>query len=82
MCEATRKSIAANLLGTIIRTPITRKNVPSLVADVDVFSAARTVVTLLFTGDMDYFLSLVFLVAGRRKVGSVRRVLTVPSDAR
>jgi len=40
------------------------------------------VVTLLFTSDVDYLFSLESVVARRGKVGSVRRVLTVPSDAR
>lgn len=55
----------------------------SLVADVDVFSAARTVVTLLFAGDVDYLFALESVVLGRREVDrGLRSVLTVPSDAR
>jgi len=55
----------------------------SLVTDVDIFSAVRTEVMFLFTGDMDYLLSaLESLVWWRRKVGRERRKLTVPSDAR
>jgi hypothetical protein len=55
--------------------------------DVDVLSAARTVVTLLFTGDMDYLFALESLLRWCRrtlKVGRelLRSVLTVPSDAR
>ncbi len=45
--------------------------------DVNIFSAARTVVVFLFTSDMDLFLEL--LVAGREIGGE--RVLTFPSDA-
>jgi hypothetical protein len=55
----------------------------SLVTDVDIFSAARTVVMFLFTADMNYLLSgLVSLVWWRWKVGRERGELTVPSDAR
>jgi len=46
---------------------------------VDILSAARTVVTILFTSYVDFFLAKV--VAGRRKVGFERRILTFPSDA-
>jgi len=47
--------------------------------NVDILSAARTVVTFLFTSYVDFFLAKV--VAGRRKVGFERRILTFPSDA-
>jgi hypothetical protein len=53
-------------------------NSPSFLADVDVFSAARTV-TILFTSYVDFFLSK-SLVPGR-KIGRERRVLAFPSDA-
>lgn len=54
-------------------------DVPSLVADIDIFSAARTVVMFLFAMDVDLLLEL--LVAGR-EIGLCReRVLTFPSDA-
>lgn len=58
------------------------KHVPSLVTDVDIFSAVRTEVMLLFTGDMDLLFALKSLVGGRCEVGSEGRVLTFPSDAR
>jgi len=40
----------------------------SFVPDVDVFSAARTVVMLLFAGDMNYLFALESAVLGRREV--------------
>jgi hypothetical protein len=40
----------------------------SFVTDVDVFSAARTVVMLLFAGDMNYLFALESAVLGRREV--------------
>jgi hypothetical protein len=39
----------------------------SIFADVDVFSAARTVVTILFAADANFF--LVELLGARRKIG-------------
>lgn len=55
----------------------------SFFADVDVFSAARTVVTILFTSDVNFFL-LVVLAAGtgtRRKAGFEGGMFPFPSDA-
>jgi len=49
----------------------------SLVADVDFFPAARTVATIFFPGDVDFFLPLVVA----RSPGGKRRILTFPSDA-
>jgi hypothetical protein len=53
---------------------------PAFLSQVNILSAARTVVTILFTSDVDLFL-LVLLAGTRRKVGGDRRVLTFPSDA-
>jgi len=54
----------------------------SFFADVNIFSAARTVVTILFTSYMDLFLSVLAGGGTRRKVGGDRRVVfTFPSDA-
>jgi hypothetical protein len=47
-------------------------------ADVDVFSAARTV-TILFTSYADFFLTISLVPA--RKIGREGRVLVFPSDA-
>jgi hypothetical protein len=52
---------------------------PAFFTDVDVFSAARTVVTILFAGDVNFFLEE--LVAVRRKSGRERGVFFLPSDA-
>lgn len=49
-------------------------------ADVDIFSAARTVVSFFLACDVDYFLLLEFLLVPGRKSGS-GRVFTFPSDA-
>jgi len=46
--------------------------------NVDILSAARTVVTILFTSDMNFFLAK---IVPWRKIGGERRVLTFPSDA-
>jgi hypothetical protein len=51
----------------------------SIFTGVDVFSAARTVVTILFAADANFF--LVELLVARRKIGGVFRELTFPSDA-
>jgi len=51
----------------------------SILTDVDIFSAARTVVTILFASYVNFFLTE--LLVARRKIGLERRVLTFPSDA-
>jgi len=53
----------------------------SLFADVDIFSAARTVLAIFFTSDMDLFLSELAGTRRERGVGGDRRVFTFPSDA-
>jgi hypothetical protein len=55
-------------------------DVPSLVVNVDVFPAARTVVTILLTSNVDFFLAELLGSWGRRKIG--RDGDTFPSDAR
>jgi len=51
----------------------------AIFTDVDVFSAARTVVTILFASDVDFLLAE--SVAASRKIGRERGVLFLPSDA-
>lgn len=50
----------------------------SFLADVEIFSAARTE-TILFTSDTDFFLAITLVP--RRKIGGERGVLSFPSDA-
>jgi hypothetical protein len=53
----------------------------SLLANSDIFSAARTVVTFFLASDMNFLLLLIILLVLRRKSGRERRGLTFPSDA-
>ena len=72
------KSIGREIALKKIQKIKTVVNSPSLLTDVDIFSAARTV-TILFASYVDFFLSK-SLVPGR-KIGGERRVLAFPSDA-
>lgn len=49
--------------------------------NVDILSAARTVVTFFLASDMNFLLLLIVLLVPGGKSGRERRVLTFPSDA-
>lgn len=53
-------------------------DIPALVVNVDIFPAARTVVTILLTSDVNFFRAK--LLGSGRKIG--RDGETFPSDAR
>lgn len=60
----------------------TSANSPAFfLADVDIFSAARTVVSFFLASDMDFLLLKFWLLHGWWKSGRERRVFTFPSDA-
>lgn len=57
------------------------KDIPDLLTNGNILSAARTVVTFFFARDVNFLLRLEWLVPWWGKSGRERRVLILPSDA-